>query len=294
MSKNAMTLLASGITLATGAFWGLYWLPVRGLADAGLQGAWGTLAITIIAVMIIAPFAVFKRVQFAGADIAALAFTALGGAAFALYSIGFLYGRVGMIILLWFFSPVWSTLIARYVMGWETPASRLASIGVGIVGLMILLGAGGTLPFPKGLGEWMSLFGGILWSVSTTGIRARPNIGSVASTIMFSGGAALAGLVLAPLLEPWSPVTTTGWWSISALVILTAGFWWVGSIAALLWAVQRIDPARVAILLMSEVLVGAISASIFAHETLQPLEIAGGILVVGAGVLEIWPTRKAA
>ena len=55
MSRNAVSLLASLITLWTGIFWGAYWLPVRALADLGLAGAWGTLAITLAAAGILFP-----------------------------------------------------------------------------------------------------------------------------------------------------------------------------------------------------------------------------------------------
>ena len=65
---------------------------------------------------------------------------ALGGAAFALYSIGFLYGKVAIVVLLWFFSPVWSVLIAKFVLRWRVPTLRLIAIGVGLAGLFIMLG----------------------------------------------------------------------------------------------------------------------------------------------------------
>ena len=61
--------------------------------------------------------------------------------------------------------------------------------------------------------------------------------------------------------------------------------------AALMWATARLEPARVGILLMAEVLVSAASAAILAGEHLGPLELTGGAMVVLAGVLEVWPQR---
>ena len=58
----------------------------------------------------------------------------------------------------------------------------------------------------------------------------------------------------------------------------------------LMWATVRLEPARVGILLMSEVILGAGSAALLAGEHLHPLEIAGGALVILAGALEVWPT----
>ncbi len=78
------------------------------------------------------------------------------------------------------------------------------------------------------------------------------------------------------------------------LGLATGGLWWGASIAGLMWATTRLDPARVAILLMTEVLAGALSAAFLADERLRAAEMTGGILVLCAGVLEIWPTRRAA
>jgi drug/metabolite transporter (DMT)-like permease len=275
-------------------FWGFYWLPVRALAEMGLVGAWGTLAITVAAAGALLPFALINRSRIGAADPLALASIALGGAAFALYSVGFLYGRVAIIILLWFLSPVWSTLISRFVMGWPTPRLRYVAIIVGMAGLTIMLGADGQAPLPRGIGEWMSLVGGVIWSFSTTGIRAKSNVNPVSAAFVFAVGAVLATLALAPLLGPWPNLTARSAAKLTGLVLATGGLWWGVSIAGLMWAATRLDPARVAILLMPEVLVGALSATLLASERLRAFEMAGGALVICAGMLEIWPLRRTA
>jgi len=58
-----------------------------------------------------------------------------------------------------------------------------------------------------------------------------------------------------------------------------------------MWAAVRLEPARVSILLMTEVLVGAVSAALFADETLTGVEMVGGIIVLIAGLLEVLPVR---
>jgi drug/metabolite transporter (DMT)-like permease len=292
MSRNAVTLIASAVTLGTGIFWGFYWLPVRALAEMGLIGAWGTLAITLAAAGLLFPFAPASRRQLAAADPLALASIALGGAAFALYSVGFLYGRVAIIILLWFLSPVWSTLIGRYLMGWPTPRLRVAAIAVGLAGLALMLGRDGQAPLPHGVGEWMSLVGGVLWSFSTTGIRTKSDIAPLPAAFIFAVGATLATLVLAPMLRPLPTLAARDMAKAIGLAFATGGLWWGVSIAGLMWATVRLDPARVAILLMTEVLAGALSASFLANERLREAEMLGGALVLCAGVLEIWPARR--
>ncbi|QSP95177.1 DMT family transporter [Marinobacter salinisoli] len=291
MTHDRHTLLASAIVLVTGILWGIYWLPVRALGDMGLTGAWGTVAITLATVLLLLPFAVKHRRQLRRVHPVALISIALGGAAFTLYSVGFMYGRVAIIILLWFLSPVWSTLIGRYLMGWPTPRLRIVAIAVGLAGLFVMLGADGGMPLPQGIGEWMALAAGILWAFSTTGIRVKSNIEAMPSTFIFAVGAAVTALILAPLLEPLPSLALAETPPVVGLALLTGGLWWGLNLVGLMWATARLEPARVCILLMSEVLFGAVSAAVLAGEALHPAEVAGGVIVLVAGLLEVLPVR---
>lgn len=63
--------------LVTGVFWGVYWAPVRVIADLGLDSAWGTGAITLAAMLFLLPFVagkthVFRDTGFVGALTAAI------------------------------------------------------------------------------------------------------------------------------------------------------------------------------------------------------------------------------
>lgn len=225
------------------------------------------------------------------ANLAAMGFIALGGAAFALYSIGFVYGRVALIILLFFLTPVWSTLIARYVMGWHTPRLRYYAIAFGLAGLAVMLSAKGDLPIPHDIGEWMGLVSGLLWAIATTGIRSTSELPAPQAAFVFATGAALMSLILAPALSPWQ-AHDGSFVALSGLALLAGGLWWSLSMAGLMWATVRLEPARVGILLMAEVLVGAASAALLASEHLSLLEIVGGALVLCAGVLEVWPATR--
>jgi drug/metabolite transporter (DMT)-like permease len=203
----------------------------------------------------------------------------------------FIYGKVAIVILLFFLTPVWSTLLARYVMGWSTPWLRLAAIAVGVTGLVCVLSADGGVPVPRGLGDWLGLASGLLWAVSTTGIRACGEGGAGESAFVFALGACLSAAVLAPVLEPWPDMATGDLVPAVAWAVGAGALWWGLSMAALMWAAARLEPARVGILLMAEVLIGTVSAAVLAGEALGTLELLGGALVLAAGVLEVWPVR---
>jgi drug/metabolite transporter (DMT)-like permease len=54
----------------------------------------------------------------------------------------------------------------------------------------------------------------------------------------------------------------------------------------MIWGAARLDPGRVSILLMLEVGVASLSAGLLTDEPFGWREVAGGLLILGAGVLE--------
>lgn len=285
------SVLASAVVVITGVIWGVYWVPVRQVAELGLDGAWGTGAITFAAALFLLPFVLADRRALRGKDGVGILSVALGGAAFALYSIGFLYGKVALVVLLWFFSPVWSVLIARYLLRVKVPVLRLVAIAVGLGGLFIMLGGDGGFPVPGNLGEWMAFVGGLLWAFATAGMRLRSDVTPLPSAFLFALGATVISLASAPFLEPLPTIATGDRIAVAMTVLLTGGLWWVVSIAALMWAAVRLDPARLGILLMTEVVFGAATAAMFAGEGLSTSELIGGGLVMLSGLLEVWPAK---
>lgn len=294
MDATRGIILATLMVILAGILWGFYWLPVREVAALGLGGAWGTLAMVGAGTVFMTPFAWRGRRALAASSPVALISIALGGCAFLLYSVGFLYGRVAVIVILFYLTPVWSTLLGRILMGWPITQVRLLVLVLGVTGLGLMLGGDGTWPFPQSLGEWLALTSGVFWAIATLGIRVTSTAGPGESAFVFVAGAFLGGLVLAPFLEPFPDLQAIPHpWSMSVWVVLAGGFWWALPIGGLMWAATMLDPARVGILLMVEVFVAALSAAIIIGEHLSTAEIIGGTVVLIAGILEVWPVRKA-
>ncbi len=289
MNQARITFFASALAITSGALWGFYWVPVRALDQAGVGGAWGTFAITSAACLLMMPLALWHWVNIRSAHPIGVAATALGGAAFTLYSVAFVYGEIGITVLLFFLSPVWSTLIGRFIFGWHTPLLRVWAIGAGLIGLTIMLSADGTMPIPRNLGEWMGLTSGALWAVGSTGMRLRSTLQPAVAAWVFAIGAAGTALMLGLWLGPIPQIDNIG--LVLGISLGTGGLWWGGIMIALMWATVRLDPARIGILLMSEVVIGTASAALIAGEYLSPLELAGGGFVLCAGLLELWPIK---
>ncbi|MDO9526698.1 MAG: DMT family transporter [Gemmobacter sp.] len=169
---------------------------------------------------------------------------------------------------------------------------RLFAIAVGLAGLFIMLGGDGGFPIPSNLGEWMAFVGGLIWAFAAAGMRLKSDVKPLSSAFLFSLGATVMSLLSAPFLEPFPTIAEGDLSAIAIHVLFTGGFWWVLSSAALMWAAVRLDPARVGILLMTEVFFGAVTAAMFAGESLSISELFGGALVILSGLLEVWPTKS--
>ncbi|HKJ71013.1 MAG TPA: DMT family transporter [Gammaproteobacteria bacterium] len=291
-----ITSLASLTVVAVGALWGIYWVPLRQLEAVSAAGPWATLAAVLLGGLCLAPFGWAGRSRLATANNRALASVALGGASFVLYSNGLLYGRVAVVILLFYLTPVWSTLIARFWLGWPVSWWRYAAIVCGLAGIaLVLRGSHGGLPLPHTLGDFLGLASGLLWAIASTGIHVHVRTRPAETNFVFLAGAIVMAAVLALVLgaadPPRIPVGQLGealFWTLGI-----GGLWWGLSLVGFLWATREMEPARVGILLMGEVIVGAVSAALFAGEPFGLPMGLGSALVVAAGFLETLPDRKA-
>lgn len=293
MEKPRVIFLATVLVFVIGTSWGVYWIPVREIARLGLTGAWGVLAIVTTALLVLLPFGWHGRKRLAASDPLALVSVALCGLAFALYSVGLLYGRVAIVVILFFLTPVWSTLLSRVLLGWPITRTRIIVLFLGLAGLVVMLGAQGGAPVPRNLGEWLGLASGFLWALSTVGIRARSTAGPAESACVLVAGAWLGAAVLAPILEPVpDPIALGHLWVLVGWVLVAGLLGVAAAMAGIMWAATRLDPSRVGILLMAEVFVSAVSAALIAGEALSPVEIAGGGLVLLAGAIEVWPRKR--
>jgi drug/metabolite transporter (DMT)-like permease len=284
--------LASAAVVGVGALWGLYWLPLRGLAEAAPLGPWLTVIVLAVACFVLAPAGWLGRHRLRSTPWQAVASACLGGLAFVLYSDGLLYGHVAVVILMFYLTPVWSSLIARFWLGRRVAWWRWLAIGCGFAGILLVLhGSEGGLPVPHQLGDWLGLASGLLWAIASTGMHQSASGRPAERNFVFCCGAMISALVIALLLgtgeaaaqaEP-APGTALAW------ALLIGGVWWAGSLTLFLAATQQLEPPRVGILLMSEVIVGAASAALLAAEPFGPLMACGTVLVVGAGVIETLP-----
>ncbi len=282
-----------------GAIWGLFWIPLRWLESAGVEGPWISVVFFAVAIAVFMPVMTFRMRHLARGGPGLWITCALSGSALALYAISVVYTDVIRAMLLFYLTPMWSTLLARFVLAEPITRIRWLAMLLAFAGMLVIFGADIGVPLPRNLGDWIGLASGMLWSVATVRLRQDRSNRAVELTFGFLFCATLVSLAgaLLPLTgNPAAPDLDTvaaamPWLLVFALLAVIPG-----SLAAH-WGPKHIDPGIVGILFMTEITVGAITVAIWAGEPFGLRELLGVILITAAGLLEsvisVWKNKSA-
>ena len=272
----------------SGALWGLYWIPVRYLDARGVDAVWLTLGVFVAGLVLLVPVLIRWPGAHAAFTPRMLATGFLTGGAFILYSIAIALTEVLNAILLFYLSPVWATVLGRFVLGERFTGARLAALGLGLGGLWVVLGGESGVPLPRNLGDWFALLAGVAWAFGTIRVHQDVAVPPVAHvTSLFVGGTVATVLVaLLPFVDPGPvPVFTTG----PVVIVLGVAAVSVASALGILWGVRLVSPGRAGLLMMMEVVTGLASAAAFAGEPFGVPQVAGSALIVAAALVEVLP-----
>ncbi len=288
-SKPINAVLPPLAILASAALWGSLWIPLREIQGAGLSGVWGALMVYGAPMLLMLPFLVFGRGRFGRFGLMALWVGATSGICNTFYAVGVTYGEIGKVVLLFYLNPIWSALLERLVLKVPITRSRQATIALGFAGMVVLVGGGTGLPIPRNLAEWSGVFASIFWALSLIGMRVS-GAGDIIPKTFFQF---LFGLLTASvlLMAGWFPgdLLPPGDLLLQALpwVALTVLIWIVPAMVSSFWGVSFMSPTRASILFMLEAVVGVVSAALLTSEPFGWREMLGGILILGAGLLDI-------
>lgn len=278
------------IMLAGSTLWGLYWLPLRWLEQAGLGGLW---ALAVIYVGATATLGVLARRHWRDAlaargRLAGIALSAaVSGIAFGL---GMIHGEVARVLILFYLSPVWAVLLGRVLLGERILRVTVPALVLALCGAVLMLfadawragdGRGLDALLPADL---LGLVAGLAFALTNVQLRAGRGLPeplrNLATAVLAAPLAAAAALALGSPLSA-SP-TALG------VALLVGLVWMSGMISATQYGIARLPLQRSSVLLLFELIVGAVSAALLAGEALGPLELAGGACIVLAGLAVVW------
>ena len=287
LSPTAAILLSTPL-------WGTMWIPLRQIEDLDLPGVGGTWLAYVICLLVFLPMAIRRgrRIWQDGWPVYAaglcLALT------FAFYSEGLIRGEVARVLLLFYLTPVWSTLLGRFMLNEPITAGRLAALVLGLAGLFVILGGDAGLPLPRDAADWMGLGAGVTLAFAM--VYINKSAGQPMGDRHFVMFLFLVPVFWAVTLIPGSRETvalaTAGGTGGYAWIVAFSIVWIIPAIWLTLVGASRLDPGRVAIILLLEIVVGLASAAALTDEPFGPREILGGTLIMSAILAEMWGARR--
>jgi drug/metabolite transporter (DMT)-like permease len=290
MHRPTSSLWPSLSLALVGAAWGLFWLPTRQASASGLGPAWFSLALATIALLAFVPLAIYSPSRLRELSVRELVAGFLVAGPFAMYAVALVLTTVLNAVLLFYLNPIWGTLVGRVLYKEPLRAPRIVALLLGLIGLCTILGLENGIPFPRNLGDWLALGAGVVFAIGS-GVSHKfdqPDVfrGAFALTI---GSVIGSGLLIA-ILPAYAagPMSLSGLtWSTMTIVLLMGLGFVLPSNFLITWGVQQLPAARVGILLMTEVVAGAVSAAFLSGEAFGWRQELGSALIIAAGATEV-------
>ncbi|MFL5259688.1 MAG: DMT family transporter [Hyphomicrobiales bacterium] len=275
----------------SGLVWGLFWIPIRALAGVGVSGIWATLIFYVVPLIIVLPLLLWRwRAALKGGPwLQGLAL--VSALSLVLYSISILYTDIVRAMLLFYLTPLWSTLLARLILREPITGLRWLAMAIGIAGMLVIFRVDAGLPFPERLGDWLALMSGVLWAVASVMLRADRGTHTIELfTLNFLWSAIVAlGVVL--VIDPefsTSPPLRVYFdqlpWLLPVIVTVV-----MSGVYTTMWGAPKLSPGIVGLLFMTEISVGAVTAALWSGDPFGWREAIGIVLITAAGALEsLW------
>ena len=279
---------ASLLIVLGGCMWGVYWLPLRHLEELGFAGVSAGIALYIGCLVVLLPFTLrfgaILRTQWRVLLFSSL----LTGAAFSLFTTALVLTDVIRAILLFYLTPAWGTILGLMFLGERFDRARILALLFAFVGLAVILGGNGGIPIPRTAGDIFALLSGIFWAVGSMGLLKAPAIPARVQVFGFFLGALVLSLITLGVVQGQGGVPISVSWDPSVMgYVLIYTLYMIPMVFLTILPATVLPPARIGVLLMSEVVVGAISAALLSGEAFGAREALGTLLIIAAALFEV-------
>ncbi len=279
--ENGPLAVASLLLAAT--LWGLLWYPLRLLEGAGLSGLWATLVIYASAALVVLP--VLRRPpRLAGQRLDLLWMCLAAGWTNVAYILAVIEGNVVRVMLLFFLSPLWTLLLGYWLLGERLTVLARRVFVLAFAGALVMLWDPDIgLPWPRGRADWLAVSSGMAFALTNVMVRRLHGVAlwwkTWASWLGVMAVAGVALLLTGSVTPPAAPVMAWGG------AVALGMFGMVLMTVSVQYGVTHMPVHRSAVILLFELVAGALSAALLTDETVRPNEWAGGLMIVTAAWL---------
>ena len=275
--------------LIAAGMWGLFWIPQRALEAGGLTGGWATISQMVIPFAMLLPISVWRLYKGQSFGLEYPLIGLLFGGGIACYANSFLLTDVVRALILFYITPVWTTLFEIVFLRQIPRLYRYITLALALSGVWIVFGQEGVIPLPQNSGDWIALLGGILIAASAVRmeIKKPEGIYPILFSFFFYGG--LFTLIQSYFLSDYlgDAPTIESWVTMMPWLILIAILFHIPTNIVILGAPSRIGAGIFSIIILFEIVVGTFSAAVLTDELIGWREILGSSFIIFAGLTEI-------
>jgi len=283
-SNSQYNLLAVGALLLSSTMWGVLWYPMRFFESQGLDGLWASLVMYFAAGLVALPWMWSGYRRLTGQWPLLIGLMLVSGWANIAFILAVIDGNVVRVLLLFFLSPLWTVILGRIFLH-----ERLGLLG-SITLFIAMLGAGLMLWRPESgllmidsLSDFYALTAGMAFAIGNVIVRKMRTLPAMAKAAAVWWGVVILALCWITVLGIEIPTVNSNW--VYAQVSLLGLVGMVVMTLAVQYGVSRMPVSRSAVILLFELVAGAVSAQLLTNEVVLPQEWFGGGLILFAGYL---------
>ncbi|MBI3900217.1 MAG: DMT family transporter [Gammaproteobacteria bacterium] len=262
--------------------WGVVWYPMRLLEQGGLHGVW--LSLILYGSVLIAGLPFYRRRTLQGlARSPGLALLLLSTAGWTnvAFVLAVLDGNVLRVLLLFYLSPLWATLLGWLLLRERISRVAVFSLVVAMSGALLMLWDRQLgFPWPQDRIDWLALTAGFAFALSNVATRKAQNISLAGKVFCVWSGVVITALAMIGLFAVPLPVMSLNVFG-GAVALGLCGILLMTVLVQ--YGVTHLPVYRAAILTLVELIAGAVSQQLLTNEVVMPREwIGGALIVVGA------------
>ena len=288
-SRHPYFYTISFALLIAAGMWGLFWIPQRALEAGGLTGGWATISQMVIPFVMLLPISLWRLYKGQSFGLEYPLIGLLFGGGIACYANSFLLTDVVRALILFYITPVWTTIFEIVFLRQIPRFYRYITLVLALSGVWIVFGQEGVIPLPQNSGDWIALFGGILIAASAVRmeIKKPEGIYPILFSFFFYGG--IFTLIQSYFLSDYlgDAPSIESWVAMMPWLILIAILFHIPTNIVILGAPSRIGAGIFSIIILFEIVVGTFSAAVLTDEIIGWREILGSSFIIFAGLTEI-------
>jgi drug/metabolite transporter (DMT)-like permease len=192
-------------------------------------------------------------------------------------------GNVVRVLLLFYLSPFWAVCLGWLLLDERLDGQSMLVFTIAVVGALVMLWDESLgMPWPRDNADWMAVSSGFAFALSNVYVRRLQSVSVLLKSTGSWAGVVMVAAAWILLNHTGFPVVSTGV-LFAAVVLGLCGF--LVMTFTVLYGVTRMPVHRSAVILLFELVVGAVSSLLLTDEVVLPKEWLGGFMIIAAAWL---------